>query len=523
MDKLKIFLANAKKHQFWICCGVMVLASLGCWWWACGDVKTLFDRRKSAIETDFKGVEVSNDAPNKDLIDKTNAQNEKLKKKVFNAWVTLYDNQKKNNPFPTDVLGEGFEKAFTKVQFSKDGKEELESRYLDIYGNHIKSKYISKLKQIVKAREEVENDEENGAGMAGAAASEKVLKGVVDWDAGDFGLLESHFDWRGRSPTTLEVVLAQEDIAVYKALLQVVKQVNKGATSQKDATIKQILALQIGRDARTGWEEARQAFPIGGDTAAANQPGMMSRGGATMGTAPGAVPGAMQGAAPGAADQGAAGAKTVDPALFNDRYIDDKGQPLPFDPQYPHAKHPFPEYKMMPVYLNFVMDQRAVPKLLVALANSSMPIEVRRVRIIKEAVGSFDTGGAAGGTPAMGRPMMPGGARPMGPGGPGMLRGGMMGPGSGRGVPGAMRPRAPNPAATGGDQQDTTGYKNVPVRICAVICIYNPPDREKLGIPEEKPAAGTNVPANGAPPAGGAPPGNATVPAAPPKNATPGK
>ena len=38
MDKLKIFLANAKKYQFWMCCGVMLLTSLGCWWWACGDL-----------------------------------------------------------------------------------------------------------------------------------------------------------------------------------------------------------------------------------------------------------------------------------------------------------------------------------------------------------------------------------------------------------------------------------------------------------------------------------------------------
>ncbi len=41
MDKLKIFLANAKKYQFWICCGVMLLTSLGCWWWASGAGKNL--------------------------------------------------------------------------------------------------------------------------------------------------------------------------------------------------------------------------------------------------------------------------------------------------------------------------------------------------------------------------------------------------------------------------------------------------------------------------------------------------
>ena len=78
------------------------------------------------------------------------------------------------------------------------------------------------------------------------------------------------------------------------------------------------------------------------------------------------------------------------------------------------------------------------------------------------------------------------------------------------------QPTPSAPAASGGTQ-DSADRPLVPVRICAVIYIYNPPDRDKLGIPEEKnPAA----PANGKSPAGGASAGAAALP---PKKAAPGK
>ena len=38
---------------------------------------------------------------------------------------------------------------------------------------------------------------------------------------------------------------------------------------------------------------------------------------------------------------------------------------------------------MMPIRMNLVMDQRRLPNLLVACVNSNMPIEVKRVRIVK--------------------------------------------------------------------------------------------------------------------------------------------
>jgi hypothetical protein len=550
MDKLKIFLANAKKYQFWICCGVMLLTSLGCWWWASGNLAKLFNTRKTEIDADFAAATVTPGSPNQGVIDaitkvdpttqEDSGKLGKLKHKVYRAWETLYAEQKKNNPFPTDILGEDFKKAFEKLQLPKD---ELDPKYLEIYQNYIKN-YLPNLEKIVDVRKEVRKGDGGGlgGGLGGITPGLDAgvdYSGIVDWDPGDYGQLEAHFDWRGRPPTTLEVAMSQEDLWVYEALLLVIKKVNQGATTQANASIKKIVALDIGRDSAAAWAEARQAVFAGGG-AGPNVPGMPG-GGAPM---PGGMPGGVPGGAPG----GTAAAGSADEqALFRDRYIDAKGQPLPYDPAYPHAAHSFSEFKMMPVFMSFVMDQRYLPALLVACANSSMPIEVKSVRILKETVAALDSSGGGGGLPGgMGRGMAGGGGMPMPggggmpmpggrgggmmpmPGGGGMMPmpggggmpmrgvggGGMMPmPGGGGMMPGGRRP--PGGAASAGAPQTLTGPTDVPVQICAVIYIYNPPDRAKLGIPEEKSPAGAAAPANATTPPAGAP--------ATPSTATPGK
>ncbi len=102
---------------------------------------------------------------------------------------------------------------------------------------------------------------------------------------------------------------------------------------------------------------------------------------------------------------------------------------------------------MMPVFMNFKMDQRYLPTLLVACLNSSMPIEVKRVRILKQSMPPFSPGDAAGtGMPGgMGRSMS---AMP-----PLMPRE-MMCPGMERSMP--RIPRGPAPAATAGTDQCKT-------------------------------------------------------------------
>ena len=67
------------------------------------------------------------------------------------------------------------------------------------------------------------------------------------------------------------------------------------------------------------------------------------------------------------------------------RYVDNNGKPLADPKQQPNQ-----EFRMMPVNLRVVMEQRAIPRLLIECANSNMRIDVREVRILAEKPGPID-------------------------------------------------------------------------------------------------------------------------------------
>ena len=406
-------------------------------------------------------------------------QTRTVKKNVFEAWESLFLEQKKKNPFPTEELGEDFEKQFKNLRPG----EKLARRYRELYQNYIKGRFPKWLKMIdVRRPVEAKPGEEAGkvagggmmpgmemGGMAGVAAEVEWI-GVIDWTESDYARLVVRFEWQ-QTPSTLAVVMAQEDLWVYEALLRVIESANEGATNQSNASVKRIDALEIGRDAVMAWKNSENALGLKGQSGGAGD----EMGG--MGGMEGGDPGAMMdGPSPmddgyGMGDPygGAAGGTSdedLNQQLFNFRYIDDKRQPLPFQPQFPHATHPYAEFKMMPIRMMLVMDQRKIPKLLVECANSNMPIEVSRVRLLKTQVQASGLGSSAGG---MGGGFGMGGgygAGGMGMGGYAPPRGGPMGGGM---VSGA-----------GGPPQET-GQFDVPVEIHATIYIYNPPDQEKLG------------------------------------------
>ena len=48
------------------------------------------------------------------------------------------------------------------------------------------------------------------------------------------------------------------------------------------------------------------------------------------------------------------------------------------------AQQPYGEFRMMPINLKVVIEQREIPRLLAECANSAMRIDVRGVRILVE-------------------------------------------------------------------------------------------------------------------------------------------
>jgi hypothetical protein len=343
-------------------------------------------------------VRVQPNHPNQKVIGKIHEQQDALKKTVYVAWEALYAEQKKNNPLPP-VLSDDFKQRFENLKPS----EELETRLREHYQSFIKN-YLPTLQTLIDARRPAggnvraaadanKDDRGRGAerkaaiapagrpgnsapagGAAGGSAepAEQELVGTVDWNSTDYDALVHQFEWPSETPSTLAILMAQEDLWVYEALARVVRRTNEGATGHANAAIKRINALEIGQNANKAWKAAQNAI-----VSIAAPPG----GGGAGGAAPGG----------GNANEGRNRQQ-----LMADRYVDDKGKPLPYTPDYPYAKHPCNEFKRMPIHLNFVMDQRRLPKLLIECANSTMPIEVQLIRISKSA-GSGGGGSAAPG------------------------------------------------------------------------------------------------------------------------------
>ena len=271
-----------------------------------------------------------------------------------------------------------------------------------------------------------------GGPMPGApgqdAHSEGEWTGIVEWDEADYMKLEDRFKWDA-APSTLAVVLAQEDLWVYEAVLRAIKRTNEGATNQGNAAVKRIDSLEIGaprqRPGQLPSPPSAWGPPAAGGAGRTGQcpaecpagcpAGMPGPGNARRNARPG-MPGGMPGPMPGGMPGPNAGRdarrdarhgngrfkgstagmsdEQIRQQLIQNRYVDDKGMPLSYDSSSPplYAKHPYAEFKIMPVCMRLVMDQKRLPRLLVECANSKMPIEVRRVRISTAAGGGSGLG-----------------------------------------------------------------------------------------------------------------------------------
>lgn len=585
MDQVKQVLAVLKKYHFWVLCVLLLLVGLGSWQVAATTLANRYRERESKLKsarTEVENIKKAQAPPNQAVIDSIKNDHGKLKEEVFEAWKVLYQAQKENNPWPQVLSPEFIEAA----EALKPNEEFKDPKYLEEYQNFIKN-HLPRLGLIVdvlepkwmreyrlgqkttkrtplakrkvekkKPAEEKEGAEEK-AKQATEPLEEEELVGKVIWDENNQAMIEQQFYWETR-PTTLQVLIAQEDLWVYEALLRIIRDTNEGATSYYNAPVKRIFSLEIGQAAAANFAMAsRGSFGPGGMYGAPFGP-MGGMPGMRLGSGPGyGMPGMSmmpsaaatpttdsEGATPGAPGSvtGAAAPTSIQEMiaqqLLNGRYLDKNGMPLLYG-----TEPPFPQFKMMPVRMLLLVDQRRIPALLAQCANSSMPVEVKRVTLRPEEaqsslnLGGFNTGMAEMGAPGMSTPMpsgsmmpgsMPGavpGRMPGRIGGSTMPRGrpsmgmpGMrMGSSEEEGIPSAGYPMGPG---VQGQLEEPTWEMTVDIQ--GIIYIFNPPDRSRFekteatgaegATPGPSGAAGTGSGTPGSPVA--QPPADATAPAA---------
>lgn len=419
MDKLKMVLAVLQKHHFWVLCAVAVALGLTVWSLATAQVANLTRGRQETLDAAFKKMEdicAQPDHPNQRVIEATKRGSTVAAEKALAAWQKLYEEQRQNNKLPD--LSDEFKVWFTAVLEGRE--DEIPWEYLEEYQNFIRNRFpilFFEELNVLRPKGQKGAGGEAGYGPMDAAGVRPSLvqetdgqgkravevEGVVEWNQADRNRIVKAYHSQQR-PTTREVLDAQENLWVYEALVRVIKNTNEGA-DRYNAPVKVIEALQIGKDViGTGKNPLAVGLRLGE-----------------------------------AAEQGAGGGSAK---LDASRYVNDYALPLKKNNRPPYYDHPYAEFKMMPIRMRLVMHQTKIPKLLVECANSTMPIEVRRLRL-RPGEGiladlSAVTGGASG-------------------------------------------DQTPVVLQSGGSSRKPAISLYLLIEIEGIICIYNPPPLEELG------------------------------------------
>ncbi|MGQ9762944.1 MAG: hypothetical protein ACUVQH_13640 [Thermogutta sp.] len=477
-------LAALKKWGFWVICGLAVLIGLIAWFVAQQSVQASIKARKDQLEglkTQVSGVKPS--SPNPQVIEAARKQIDQLKADVYQAWVTMYADQKEKNKWPS-ALGAEFLNWVN--QPGRKPGDPIPERFREIYLNFIEQHFPT-LFEIVNLRRPANVDLKQlgsiraalgaggygaggypgitsptgeeayggftgysaptypGTGMKGAGPTTVEMVGVVEWNPQNITAIKQRFAWR-QVPTSDEIWNAQEDLWVYEALLRIIAKTNEGATGPHNAAVKRITAIEIGPDAAKYFVGTRMAST---SISATSSMGAMG--------SPGMEP-SMTGE--GESEYGGYGSgygmSQYGGRSMYGRYVDASGSPLP-----PGSAQPFAEFKMMPVCLNLVADQRKIDQLLVNCANSDMPVRITRVLIRpgQASRGTMPYGGP-GATTEIGESASYGYESEMG------ASYGYRGTGGTPGIGGAT---------------PTTSSHDVPIVIEGVIYLFNPPNIEELG------------------------------------------
>ena len=442
MEQFQNVLEIIKKYHFWILAGLVLVISLGIYTLAVGKAKTEFDKRKKKIDSAFTGAKnVPVDTPNQGKIDNWESTLDKQRNAVLEAWKLLYQNQEKEKQWPKG-LGESFQKMIKKI----GPKDEIAPQFRQLYRNTIpvlvpdelfgRVDYRHPKDENAKMPLRVPMRDMRRVGMEGVAAPEMQVEmiGVVEWPQTERDkIIKEQFNF-STQPSTFEIRLAQENYWVYQTLLDIIKKTNGDAATPGSAAVKEIDALQIGKEAANTIRSdqgpdliavvsAKTGGAGGHNTPAGNN--TQYHQGSASGGDPGTTP----------VMDGTTQLSPADVELLKDRYVDEKLATIP------PGQHPYSEFKMMPVLMRLRIDQRKISDLLVECANATMPVEVKNYRM--------NPGGTT--------PSAKGGKRLHGEGGESMMA----------------------PAARKLEAKDDPHVVTIEIR--GIIYLYNPPDANAVG------------------------------------------
>jgi hypothetical protein len=348
MDQLKGILKILQKHHFWLLCVLTMIAGVTGWFMARKSLSADFEKNKGSILGKFtaiQGILSTENHPNETWTTEIGKLTKQEKEIVRGAWDSVYNEQKKHLEWPPE-LGEEF---LSFIQ-SHPPDAEIPRDLRGIYQDRIVRSEFPRLLAIVDAEAYGGSKTAPNSAKKDAPAAPAAHEYKVTWDSASQQDVEKLL-YFPTVPSSAEVRQAQEDIWIYKALLNVIKDMNEGTYFAK---VRRISEISIGARAAVEFRAGMSGSRIERLKAAA---------------------------APAAADGGAAAVaspaegEAVAKAIDENRYVDPDGKPLP------SGAAALLQFKRMPIYMKLTIDQREINKLLVECANAPLPVEVRQLRI----------------------------------------------------------------------------------------------------------------------------------------------
>lgn len=395
MDKLKVVWRYTRKYGFWVVSLICLLLVCFIWRQVAGSLLNDFSTRKSEIEGNFSSMQSlasAQDQPNMQVVELKQKSLQVQSENVLQSWEQLYNTQKSNNIWP--ISDQRYKRAFEEAAERKRASSnyELSDSAKEYYWQYIR-RYLRKIKETYDIKRPNKEYLESNATLAGntgmrsgntgtleGGLRDDQMDGIVYWDDTNFKLLENRLSWRTR-PSTQQILVGQEDLWVYEALLRIIKETNVGK-SAFNASVKEIYALEIAQDTIESFEKATGRILKVGEKKSEDGD-MMSMESSMM--------------------EGGEEEVSEDPEfdeLFADRYVNSFGKPLSATEL--KESPPFAEFKMMPVRMHLMINQRAISQLLVNCINSSMPVEVLQISINPERGQILDISDLANGSSSEG-------------------------------------------------------------------------------------------------------------------------
>ena len=434
-DSVRQQLAPVVKHHFWILTALVPLLLLPALFMAGGQLRGQIASERAKIDghvSALNGVRNEPDHPNDAWSEAVDNQTAAVREDLLAEWAAFWEGQRPLRVWPPE-LGPDFLEAINAV--ASGNRRELQFRDLQRYQNTVPD--------IVRTLPSRMGCEELMAGLDGGPSGElpgggrrrpgiglglpgdgeeddpeaSLSRVPLIWEAADQQRLFKSFAWE-RPPSTTQVLLAQEELWVYGMFCDVIKKLNQNAKGAFDSSVTTVEELAVGYPAaeeKPGGQGAGRVYGVREPVAGAGgsggfeeglpppEPGLdeMGRGGGFPegrpphprfsaggglegmnfgGGGPQRPPGGgLLGGGEGEAESDAEPALSLDDMLKQWIYVDFTGRPLTAtelatvaDAQLVH---------LMPFVFRVVIDQRQLDRLLAELAGSSVPIDVRQVRI----------------------------------------------------------------------------------------------------------------------------------------------